>query len=141
MNGDRHFFDTNILVYSFDTDTPEKARRAEELIHAALASGLGMISYQVAQEFVAVARGRFRASMTFEEIEVFWERTLRPLLMVHSSPSLFLSALDLCRVNQISWYDSLIVAAAIQGGCKVLYSEDFQHGRRFGDLVVQNPFL
>jgi predicted nucleic acid-binding protein len=43
--------------------------------------------------------------------------------------------------NQLSWYDSLIVAAAIQGGCKILYSEDMQHGRRFGELVVENPFL
>lgn len=140
MNGDKHFFDTNILVYSFDAGTPEKARRAEELIHAALASGLGMISYQVAQEFVAVARGRFRTPMTFEEIEVYWERTLRPLLMVHSSPSMFLSALDLCRASQLSWYDALIVSAALQGGCKILFSEDLQHGRRFGNLRVENPF-
>jgi predicted nucleic acid-binding protein len=140
MNADRHFFDTNVLIYTFDADSPEKATRAEDLIHAALASGLGMISYQVAQEFVAVARGRFRTPMTFEEIDVYWESTLRPLLTVHSSPSLFLSALDLCRTGQLSWYDSLIVAAAQQGRCQILYSEDFQHGRRFGDLRVEDPF-
>jgi predicted nucleic acid-binding protein len=43
--------------------------------------------------------------------------------------------------NQLGWYDALIVAAAIQGGCEILYSEDLQHGRRFGDLIIQNPFL
>jgi len=41
----------------------------------------------------------------------------------------------------LSWYDALIVAAALEGQCEVLYSEDLQHGRRFGDLQIQNPFL
>jgi predicted nucleic acid-binding protein len=52
-----------------------------------------------------------------------------------------IEALRLQGANQLAWYDSLIVAAAMQGGCKILYSEDLQHGRRFGDLVVENPFL
>jgi len=141
MSDDRHFFDTNILVYAFDQTAPAKLRRADDLIYAALASGRGMISYQVAQEFIAVARKPFRFPMSFEEIEKYWDKTLRPLLQVHSSPALFLSAIDLCRTSRLSWYDSLIVAAALQGRCKILYSEDLQHGRRFGDLTVENPFL
>ena len=51
-----------------------------------------------------------------------------------------MSAMNLARTHQLVWYDSLIVAAAIQARCKILYSEDFQHGRRFGDLVVVDPF-
>jgi predicted nucleic acid-binding protein len=141
MNAARHFLDTNIFVYTFDLEAPEKAKRAEDLIAEALASGAGMISYQVAQEFVAAARRPFQTPMSFDQIERYWHTTLRPLLVVHSSPGLFIRALDLARRDQLSWYDSLIVAAAIQGGCKILYSEDLQHGRRFGDLVVQNPFL
>ena len=141
MSDGKQFFDTNILVYTFDLEAPEKARRAEDLIYRALASGTGMISYQVAQEFVAVARRRFQTTLSFEEIERYWERTLRPLLMVHSSPALFGWALNLWRTHQLSWYDSLIVAAAMQGGCKILYSEDLQDGRRFGDLLIENPFL
>jgi predicted nucleic acid-binding protein len=130
-----------MFVYTFDPQTPEKAKRAESLIAGALGSGMGMISYQVAQEFVSVARRPFQNPMSFQEIERYWHTTLRPLLVVNSSPSLFNRALDLARRDQLSWYDSLIVAAAIQGGCQVLYSEDLQHGRRFGDLVVENPFL
>jgi predicted nucleic acid-binding protein len=79
--------------------------------------------------------------MSFEQIEKYWHTTLQPLLAVHSSPALFVRALDLARRDQLSWYDSLIVAAALQGGCQILYTEDMQHGRRFGDLVVENPFL
>ena len=141
MNAERHFLDTNIFVYTFDVQAPKKAKQAENLIAEALASGAGMISYQVAQEFVSVARKPFRTPMSFEQIERYWHTTLRPLLLVHSSPGLFSGALDVARRDQLAWYDSLIVAAAIQGGCEILYSEDLQHGRRFGDLVVQNPFL
>ena len=141
MSAARHFLDTNIFVYTFDLHAKEKAKRAENLVAEALATGLGMISYQVAQEFVAVARKPFLTPMSFEQIERYWHTTLRPLLSVHSSPALFIRALDLARRDQLSWYDSLIVAAAIQGGCEILYSEDMQHGRRFGDLVIQNPFL
>ena len=140
MSADRYFLDTNILVYSFDLTAPEKAQRADDLLYAALATGEGMISYQVVQEFIAVVRKSFRVPMTFAQIEKYWEQTLRPMLQVHSSPALFQRAIDVCRASQLSWYDALIVAAAIQGRCKVLYSEDLQHGQRFGDLVVQDPF-
>jgi predicted nucleic acid-binding protein len=141
MSADSYFFDTNILVYTFDRTAPDKAGRADNLVYEALASGRGMISYQVVQEFIAVVRKPFRTAMTFEEIEKYWETTLRPLLHIHSSPALFLQAMDVCRTYQLSWYDSLIVAAAMQGRCQILYSEDLQDGRRFGDLVIRNPFL
>ena len=141
MSAARHFLDTNIFVYTFDRGAPGKARRANGLVSEALATGAGIISFQVAQEFVAVARKPFQTPMSFEQIEKYWHTTLRPLLLVHSSPGLFVRALDLARRDQLPWYDSLIVAAAIQGGCEILYSEDMQHGRCFGDLAVQNPFL
>lgn len=141
MSAARYFLDTNIFVYTFDLQSPGKAKRAESLIAGALGSGMGMISYQVAQEFVAVARKPFQDPMSFEQIERYWHTTLRPLLAVQTSPALFIRALDLARRDQLSWHDSLIVAAAVQGGCQILYSEDLQHGRRFGDLVVENPFL
>ena len=141
MSAAKHFLDTNIFVYTFDLQDSKKAKRSENLIAEALRTGLGMISYQVAQEFVAVARKPFQTPMSFQQIERYWHITLRPLLAVHSSPGLFIRALDFARRDQLCWYDSLIVAAAIQGGCEVLYSEDLQHGRRFGDLVVENPFL
>lgn len=140
MSAARYFLDTNIFVYTFDLQSPEYAKRAENLIAGALGSGMGMISYQVAQEFVSVGRNRFQVPLSFEQIEKYWHTTLHPLLAVHSSPTLFTRALDLARRDKLSWYDSLIVAAAIQGGCQILYTEDLQHGRRFGDLVVENPF-
>jgi predicted nucleic acid-binding protein len=136
----KSFLDTNIFVYCFDRSQKEKSARAESLVFEALASRHGVISYQVAQEFVAAVR-RFRVPLRFEDIEEYWQTTLLSLLTVYFTPDLYARALKLADRDRLSWYDSLIVAAAIQGGCEVLYSEDLQHGRRFGDLVIQNPFL
>ncbi|HYW41102.1 MAG TPA: PIN domain-containing protein [Terriglobales bacterium] len=137
----RYFLDTNIFVYSLDPVDPRKARVAEELVTRGVGSRLGVISYQVVQEFMNVSLRQFRATMTVTELELYFFKVLLPMMTIPSSSGLFLEALRLKRADQIAWYDSLIVAAAIQGGCEILYSEDMQHGRRFGDLVIQNPFL
>jgi predicted nucleic acid-binding protein len=138
---DKYFLDTNIFVYSLDPVDPRKARIAEELVTRGVASKLGVISYQVVQEYINVSLRQFRVAMTVTELELYFFKVLLPMMTIPSSSGLFLEAIRLQTAHQIAWYDSLIVAAAIQGGCQVLYSEDLQHGRRFGDLVIQNPFL
>src|ERR1700674_5381646 len=138
---DRYFLDTNIFVYSLDPVDPRKARIAEELVTRGVGSRLGVISYQVVQEFMNVSLRQFQVTMTVTELELYFFKVLLPMMTIPSSSGLFLEALRLKTTDQIAWYDSLIVAAALQGDCEVLYSEDMQHGRRFGDLVIQNPFL
>ena len=138
---DRYFLDTNIFVYSFDPVDIRKARIAEELVTRGVGTRLGVISYQVVQEFMNVSLRRFMATMTVAELELYFFKVLLPMMTVPSSSGLFLEALRLQTAHQIAWYDSLIVSAAIQGDCEVLYTEDMQHGRRFGDLIIQNPFL
>lgn len=137
----RFFLDTNVFVYSFDLHATEKAKRAEQLIRNGLTSGKGLISYQVVQEFFNVALKRFRPPMKIAEAEQYLGAVFRPLLAVHSSPALYGEALRISETRKISWYDSLIVSAAIQSGCGRLYSEDLQHGQKFGKLEVVNPFL
>jgi len=137
----RFFLDTNILVYTFDSSAPKKAPRARELVRQALEARTGLISYQVAQEFFHVALRRFRSPMTFAEAEQYLSAVLRPLLAVHSSAGLFGEALRIAGKYKLSWYDALIVASATEGHCELLYSEDLQHGQRFGSLQVVNPFL
>ena len=138
---DRFFLDTNIFVYSFDSGAPAKARRAAELIRRAVATGKGIVSYQVAQEFFNVALRRFAKPMTMPEAEQYLVTVFRPLMGVHSSQALYADTLRLVDRYSLSWYDALIVAAAIEGKCTLLLSEDFQHGQRFDDLQVRNPFL
>jgi predicted nucleic acid-binding protein len=135
----RFFLDTNILVYSVDLNSPGKQVLANGLIRNAIESGRGVISYQVVQEFFSVAF-RFKTPMSLDDGERYLATTLRPLLAVHSSYSMFARALHLNRQNSLSWYDSLIVAAALESQCEILYSEDFQDRQRFGELKVVNPF-
>jgi predicted nucleic acid-binding protein len=138
---DRFFLDTNIFVYSFDRSAPQKAAKAKHLIREALTSRKGLISYQVVQEFLNVALRRFAQPMTVADAERYMSTVFRPLLSVHSSMGLFAEALRLQSQHGLAWYDSVIIGAAIQAGCDVLFSEDLQHGRSFGALRITNPFL
>ncbi len=140
MNG-RFFLDTNIFVYSFDDSSTTKRRRSMHLIRQAVATRKGMVSYQVVQEFFNVALRRFVHPMGAPEAEQYLSTVFRPLLAVHSSQALYAEALHLQGRHRLSWYDCLIVAAAIEARCSVLYSEDLQHKQQFGDLEVQNPFV
>jgi predicted nucleic acid-binding protein len=140
MSG-RFFLDTNIFVYSFDTQAPAKAKRALRLIREAVDTGKGIVSYQVVQEFFNVAFRRFPQPMNVAEAEQYLLTVLRPLLAIQSSSALYLEALRTAEKCRLSWYDSLIVAAALQGECNVLYSEDFQHGQKIGALTIENPLL
>jgi predicted nucleic acid-binding protein len=136
----RFFLDTNIFVYSFDPSSAAKAQTSTELIRQAVATRKGMVSYQVVQEFFNVALRRFAHPMAVAEAEQYLGTVFRPLLAVQSSQALYSEALRLKDQHRLSWYDSLIVAAALEARCSVLYSEDLQHGQRFGDLRIESPF-
>jgi len=136
----RFFLDTSVFVYEFDDRDQAKTSRASQLIGGAILTRQGVVSYQVVQEFFSAAFTRFAKRLAPAEAEEYFATVLKPLLAVHSSPRLFLEALQIRAQHQFSWYDSLIVAAAQQADCSVLYTEDMQHGRRIGDLRIENPF-
>ena len=138
MSG-RFFLDTNILVYSFDATAPRKRDRARELVATAL-EGAGMISFQVVQEFLNVALLKFASPMTVEQAQEYLDGVLVPLCRVQSDPDLYREALSARLRWRFSFYDSLVVAAALRSGCDTLYSEDLQHGQRIGRLTVVDPF-
>jgi predicted nucleic acid-binding protein len=140
MSG-RFFLDTNLFVYSFDTTAPVKAKKSALLIRRAADTGEGIISYQVVQEFFNVALRRFAQPMSVAEAEQYLITVLRPLLAVHSSSTIYFEALRISEKHRLSWYDSLIVAAALEGKCETLYSEDLQHGRKIESLRIENPFV
>jgi predicted nucleic acid-binding protein len=138
---DRYFLDTNIFVYTFDQNAPVKSQKARQLIREALTTQKGVISYQVAQEFFNVALRRFTQPMQTAEAEQYLSMVFRPLLAVHSSQALYAEALHLQAQSGLSWYDALIVSAAIEARCNLLFTEELQHGQRFGGLQVRNPFV
>ena len=139
MSG-RFFLDTNIFVYSFDASSPKKAAKSTKLIRSAIETRGGIVSYQVVQEFFNVALRRFAKPMSSADAEQYLSTTFRPLLSVHSSPALYGEALRIGARFRLAWYDSLIVASAIEGQCDILYSEDLQDGQQFGRVLISNPF-
>ena len=139
MSG-RFFLDTNIFVYTFDATAPGKAATATDLVKRAIKTKTGIVSYQVVQEFFNVALRRFESPMTTAEADQYLASTFRPLLAVHSSPVLFSEALRLGAKFRLAWCDSLVVAAALEAQCDVLYSEGLQHGQHLESVTVTNPF-
>jgi predicted nucleic acid-binding protein len=138
---DRFFLDTNIFVYAFDRSSADKAKEALRLIRRAVSSRKGIVSYQVVQEFFNVALRHFARPMNVADAEQYLSTVFRPLLAVQSSQALYAEALRLHHQHGFSWYDCLVLAAAIEGQCSVLYSEDLQHGQKVGPLRIENPFL
>ena len=137
---DRFFLDTNIFIYSFDQTAKAKSRVAQDLIDRAVGTKKGIVSYQVVQEFFNVALRRWLQPMSLADAEQFLAITFRPLLTVFPSIGLYGEALRLQQQSSIGWYDSLIVASAVEGRCTILFTEELQDGRKFGDLRVRNPF-
>lgn len=132
MPGER-FFDTNILIYAFTTGD-RRCASAEAL----LAEG-GVIGVQVLNEFTNVARSKLRwdwpqLDAALEVIAELMEPA-RPL-----TTDIHAHALKLARTSTLSFYDALIIAAAADAECSVLFTEDMQHGRKFGGVTIQNPF-
>jgi predicted nucleic acid-binding protein len=138
---DKSFLDSNIFIYAYDQREPVKQSIADNLIRGLAIGGDAVISYQVIHEFFNWALVKGPVKMPQDEAQRYLTVTFRPMLIVASSVALVSGAIRIQDRYRLSWYDSLIVSAAQQAGCDVLYSEDLQHGQQFGPVTVQNPFL
>ncbi len=137
---DKYFLDSNIIVYSFDIKSLDKQLIAKNLISNAI-KGQGCISYQVIQEFLNVASSKFKKPLSLQDCEVYLKNVLTPLCEVYPSIEFFSQALQIKKRWQYSWYDSLIITAALDANCSILYSEDMQHKQVINQLTIINPFF
>lgn len=128
----RSFFDTNILVYAF-LDTEKRAKALNVLSQG------GTISAQVLNEFTNLARKKCKREWSDIENAVAIIRQqfpdIRPL-----TAETHAAALRIARDHSFSFYDALIVAAAVEANCDTLVSEDMQNGRMIEGLTIVNPF-
>ena len=133
----RCFFDTNVLVYADDLDAGEKTAVAQDLLQRALTEGNGVISTQVLQEFFVVTTRKLGvpAAVARRKVEL-----LSRLDAVSIRVDLILSAIDLHRLHQISFWDALIVKCAAAAGCERLITEDLQDGQVLDGVRIENPF-
>lgn len=141
LPGGQSFIDTNILVYAMEPYPSPKKDRAKAIMEGALSARDGVISFQVVQEFLSVALRKFRPPMSAEEAHSYLERVLMPLCAVFPGEALYSEALSIVEETGWSFYDSLMVSAALAAGCGVIFTEDLQHGRRIRGAEIRNPFL
>jgi len=138
---DRTFFDTNVVVYSLNPADAQRAPIATALLRSAVKTNTGVLSYQVIQELINVGFQKFQPSMTPVEAPTYLEEVVREFEVVPWSASLVRRAISIRARYLFRWYDCLIVAAALESKCDVLYTEDLQHKQRIEGLTVVNPFL
>jgi predicted nucleic acid-binding protein len=133
------FVDTNILVYAHDTDAGDRHATARTLVAELWDRRSGFLSTQVLQEFYAVVTRKFKPPMPRARARAI-VAAYGEWCAVATEPQLIVAASRLEEEHTLSFWDALIVQAAIQAGAERLVSEDLQNGRRFGALTIVNPF-
>jgi len=139
MSGGKIFVDTNILVYAHDTSSGSKGLKAREILLDLWESRRGVLSTQVLQEFYVVVTRKIpkplepgRAREIVESL-LYWD-------MVVNDPEAVLEAIDLSEKHRLSFWDALVVQAAVVAGAEVLLSEDLNPGQVIEGVRVENHF-
>ncbi len=135
----RVFVDTNLWAYRLDRREPEKSTFVRDWLRELAREHEIVISTQVLIELRSVLTRKLKPSLSWHETCAALE-ALAEFEVVPANASLVLDAHELARIRKLSWFDALIVEAAIRSGCERLYTDDLDHGQVFEQLKVNNPF-
>ena len=134
---DRVFLDANILVYAQDAGAPDKRSKSRQIISQLGESGEGVVSTQVMQEFFVAATRKLGVPPLAAKGIL---KTFAVFEIVQVSASLIHEAIDCSILNRLSFWDSLILAAAASAGCKTVLSKDLNPDQAILNLKLRNPF-
>lgn len=135
------FLDTNLFVYQLESLDEIKAPIADRIIGEGVSSGNACISFQVVQECLNTFTRKAEIRLGPVDIMDYLDAVLAPLMRVGASTGLYRKAIEIQARYGYSFYDALIIAAALEAGCKRLLTEDMQHGQQIEGMVIENPFL
>ena len=135
---DKVFFDSNILVYMQDSDDEVKQQYARQIVGKWTKNNSAAISTQVLQEFYNVTTTKLKQDKTI--IKKCIRNFYTNIETVQISPPIIEHAIDISIKTQFSFWDSLILAAAIFSQCNILYTEDLNNGQIINGVKIVNPF-
>jgi predicted nucleic acid-binding protein len=135
-----NFVDTNVLVYAEDQDAGRKHTIARDLVTDLWHSGEGVLSIQVLQEFFVNVTRKLSRPLPPDDALAIVEQYLT-WRVVENTGELLLGGIRLASTLKVSFWDALMIQAALLAHCDRLWTEDLNHGQRIGNLVIVNPFL
>ena len=135
----RAFVDANVLVYAFDSSAGQKKAVAEGLLAELWESGAGCLSVQVLQEFFVTVTRKVATPLPVDEAAERI-RELSAWKVFAPTADDVLEAIALHRRAGLSFWDAMIVHAAAESGCDVLWTEDLNEGEVIRGVTIQNPF-
>jgi len=139
MPEDKTFIDTNIIIYAYDVTAGKKHEAAGNILAELWNSGLGVISTQVLQELFVNVVQKIPKPMDKQQAKKIVRDLLKWHVVVNTGDSI-IEAIDISSKSGYSFWDSMIIQAAITGGAAILMSEDFQDGQRINGVTIRNPF-
>ncbi|MBN2092986.1 PIN domain-containing protein [candidate division KSB1 bacterium] len=137
---DKYFVDTNVIVYANDGSDKNKQQKAKQLILDGIRKGIIVVSAQVLSEFYIVSTQKLKIKLS-PEIAKKEIQLLSDIEIIEIDYNLILNAIDIANEYKLSYWDALIVAAALKSKANILYSEDLNHGQMIKAMQIINPFL
>jgi predicted nucleic acid-binding protein len=131
------FLDTNILLYALDENDKDKQQNAREILQNVTEQDISVISTQILQEFYVASTSKLGVQPLLAKSIV---HSFENMEVVRIDPYLIGEAIDTSILNQISFWDSLVVVAAESAKCEKLYTEDLNAGQIIRGVKVENPF-
>ena len=136
---DKVFIDTNVLVYAYNSDDPEKQKIAKKLLSEVILKNDVYISSQILNEFYSVLS---KYKVDHYEIKQYVNEVINSTKVLPVSVLISKNAFTIKEEYQYSWWDSLVLSSALECNCNFVYSEDMQHGQIIENtLKIINPFL
>ena len=139
MREGRIFVDTNILIYAYDKSAAHKRDIAKRRVTDLWASGQGVLSTQVLQEFFITATRKIETPLPIDVAKGIVSDLLYWHVIVNDGEDI-LNGISLHMKHSLSFWDAMIVQAAIKGKCTTLLSEDLAHDQTIAGVTIRNPF-
>jgi len=141
MNADaeREFVDANVLVYAFDSSAGPKQQIAARLLDRLWESGTGCLSIQVLQEFFVTVTRKVPKPLSIDDA-TGRVRELAAWKVFSPTADDVLAAINVHRHARIGFWDAMIVVAAAESGCDVLWTEDLTNGQLVRGVRIRDPF-